>query len=62
MSGVADDVLFDFAHSDHCVVEHLFHEDSFLRMDHFIISFFKFAIGFEVSKVKCGIVLKPFQI
>ena len=46
MRGVADDILFDFAHSDHGIVEHLFHENSFLRMDHSIVSFFEFAIGF----------------
>jgi hypothetical protein len=62
VSGVADNVLLDFAHSDHSVVKHLFHENSSLRMNHLIVSFFEFAIGIEVSKVKCGIVLKPFQI
>jgi hypothetical protein len=46
VSGVADNILFDFAHSDHGVVEHLLHEDSFLRMDHSIVGLFDFAIGF----------------
>lgn len=46
MGGVADDILFDLAHPDHGIVEHLFHEYSFLWVYHLIVGLFKFAIGF----------------
>ena len=40
VSRIAHNVLFDFTHSDHGVVKHLFHEDSFLGMDHLIVGLF----------------------
>lgn len=62
MGGVAYNILFNFTHADHGVIEHLFHEDSLLGMDHLIVGFFEFAVGIEVSEVECSVVLEPFQI
>lgn len=62
MSWISNYILFDFAHSDHCVVKHLFHEDSLLRVNHLVVSFFEFAISLKISNVKSRIVLEPFEI
>lgn len=36
MGGVSDDILFEFAHPDDDVVEHLLHEDTFLGVNHLV--------------------------
>lgn len=62
MRRVPDYILFNFTHSHHCAIQHLFHEYSLLRMDHLIIGIFKLSIGFKISQIQGSIVLKPLII
>lgn len=62
VGAVSDEVLLDLAHANDDIIEHLFHEDPFLRVDHLVVGVFYFSVDVEVAHVEMGIVLEPLEI
>ena len=62
MSGIFDNILLEFTHSNNNIIQHFLHENSFLGVNHLVVSIFKSPVPFEVSKVESSVVLEPLII
>lgn len=62
MSVVADEIEFEFDHSQHCRLEHILEEEPLLGMHHLVIAVFKNFIAVNVFDVEMSIKAEPFFV
>ena len=52
-------IFFQLTNTADSTFESFFNENSFLRVNHLVVAFFKFSININVLDVETGVVLEP---